>query len=127
LLAILRQRAGGECRCDEGVVAQLLRKRKKKLLVAVDWVDIKGFQTLMASIVLKGRSIPICWASTTNHIYDGHRSRNAFEESLLMVLRDIIPRQIKVIVLADRGFGRTELASSVSSNAWGTSSASSPR
>ncbi len=92
------------------LVAKLLKKRKKKLLVAVDWVDIQGFQTLMASIVLKGRSLPICWASTSNHIYDGHRSRNAFEESLLLVLRSMIPRQIKVIVLADRGFGRTALA-----------------
>jgi hypothetical protein len=93
------------------IVAQLLKKRKKKLLVAVDWVDIKGFQTLVASIVLKGRSIPIAWASTTNHVYDGHRSRNAFEESLLLVLRDMIPRSIKVVILADRGFGRTALAS----------------
>jgi hypothetical protein len=92
------------------IVAKLLKKRKKKLLVAVDWVDIKGFQTLVASIVLKGRSIPIAWASTTNHVYDGHRSRNAFEESLLLILRDMIPRTIKVVILADRGFGRTALA-----------------
>jgi hypothetical protein len=94
-----------------GIVAKLLKKRKKKLLVAVDWVDIKGFQTLMASVVLKGRSMPIAWASTTNHIYDGHRSRNAFEESLLLVLRSMIPTSVKVIILADRGFGRTALAS----------------
>jgi hypothetical protein len=92
------------------IVAKLLKKRKKKLLIAVDWVDIKGFQTLMASVVLKGRSTPIAWASTTNHVYDGHRSRNAFEESLLLVLRDMIPRKIKVVILADRGFGRTALA-----------------
>lgn len=94
-----------------GIVQRLLKKRKKKLLVALDWVDIKGFQTLMASVVLKGRSIPICWASTTHHLYDGHRSRNAFEESLLLVLRDMIPKPIKVLILADRGFGRTALAS----------------
>jgi hypothetical protein len=93
-----------------GIVAKLLKKRKKKLLIAVDWVDIKGFQTLMASAVLKGRSTPIAWASTTNHVYDGHKSRNAFEESLLLVLRDMIPRTIKVVILADRGFGRTALA-----------------
>lgn len=93
-------------------IARLLKKRgkKKKLLVVLDWVDIKGFQTLVASIVLKGRSTPIAWASTTNHIYDGHRSRNAFEESLLLVLREMIPQTIKVVVLADRGFGRTTLA-----------------
>jgi len=94
-----------------GIVAKLLKKRKKKLLIALDWVDIKGFQTLLASAVLKGRSTPIAWASTTNHVYDGHRSRNAFEESLLLVLRDMIPWSVKVVILADRGFGRTALAS----------------
>jgi hypothetical protein len=92
------------------IVARLLKRRKKKLLIALDWVDIKGFQTLMASAVLKGRSIPLCWASTTNHVYDGHRSRNAFEESLLLVLRDMIPEKVQVVILADRGFGRTALA-----------------
>ena len=93
-----------------GIVARLLKKRKKKLLVALDWVDVRGFQTLMASAVLKGRGTPIAWASTTNHVYAGHRSRNAFEESLLLVLRDMIPLKIKVVILADRGFGRTALA-----------------
>jgi hypothetical protein len=95
-----------------GIVGLLLQKRnkKRKLLIALDWVDVRGFQTLMASLVLKGRSTPIAWASTTNHVYDGHRSRNAFEESLLLVLRDMIPPTIKVIILADRGFGRTALA-----------------
>lgn len=94
------------------IVVKLLKKRsgKKKLLVALDWVDIKGFQTLLAGVVLKGRGTPIAWASTTNHVYDGHRSRNAFEESLLLVLRDMIPRNIKLVILADRGFGRTALA-----------------
>jgi len=94
------------------IVARLLKKRskKKKLLIALDWVDIKGFQTLLASVVLKGRATPIAWASTTNHIYDGHRSRNAFEESLLLALRSMIPEKIKVVILADRGFGRTALA-----------------
>jgi hypothetical protein len=93
------------------ILARLLKKRKKKLLIALDWVDVRGFQTLMASAVLKGRSTPIAWASTTNHVYDGHKSRNAFEESLLLVLRDMIPPNLKVIILADRGFGRTALAS----------------
>jgi hypothetical protein len=92
------------------ILARLLKKRKKKLLIAMDWVDVRSFQTLMASAVLKGRSTPIAWASTTGHVYDGHKSRNAFEESLLLVLRDMIPLNVKVIILADRGFGRTALA-----------------
>lgn len=93
-----------------GIVGRLLKKRKKTLLVALDWVAIKDFQTLMASAVLKGRSTPLCWASTTNHVYEGHKSRNAFEESLLLVLRSMIPETITVILLADRGFGRCALA-----------------
>ena len=93
-----------------GVVKRLLRKRKKPLLIALDWVDIKGYQTLMACAVLKGRAVPLCWASTSGHVYEGHKSRNAFEESLLLVLRSMIPAGQKAIILADRGFGRTELA-----------------
>jgi len=93
-----------------GVLKRVLKKRKKKLLISFDWTDIKNFQTLVASVVFKGRSTPICWASCPKHVYDGHRSRNAFEESLLLVLRSMIPRPVRVILLADRGFGRTELA-----------------
>ncbi len=93
-----------------GIVARLLKKRKKSLIVALDWVDIRGFQTLVASAVLQGRSVPICWASTTGHVYNGHKSRNAFEESLLLVLRSMVPPSVKVIILADRGFGRSMLA-----------------
>jgi len=93
-----------------GVVAKLVKRRTKPLLVALDWVDIKGYQTLVASAVLKGRSTPLCWASCEGHTYDGQRSRNAFEESLLLVLRSMVPAGVKVILLADRGFGRAALA-----------------
>lgn len=93
-----------------GIVAAILRQPNKALIVAIDWVDIRGFQTLVAAVVLKGRAVPICWASTTNHEYEGHRSRNAFEESLLLVLRTMIPETVRVIILGDRGFGRCALA-----------------
>lgn len=101
-----------------GIVGRLVnRKRKKPLLVAFDWVDIRGHQPLAASAALRGRSVPLCWASTQGHAYDGHRRRNPFEESLLLVLlllllRSMIPRSVKAIILADRGFGRASLAPS---------------
>src|SRR5512140_1600535 len=34
-----------------GILRRLLKKRKKRLLVALDWVDIRGYQTLMACCV----------------------------------------------------------------------------
>jgi hypothetical protein len=93
-----------------GVVGRLVRKRKAPLVVAVDWVDLRGFNVLVASAVLRGRSVPLCWASCEGHTYAGHRSRNAFEESLLLVLRSMVPPAVGVILLADRGFGRCALA-----------------
>jgi len=103
-----------------GVVRRLVGKRKNPLLVALDWVDVREFRTLVASAVLKGRSVPLCWASCEGHAYDGHRSRNAFEQGLLLVPRSMVPRSMvprsmvprvedggpRVILLADRGFGR---------------------
>lgn len=91
------------------VIRRLTKGRKKKpLLVALDWTDIGHFHTLMAAAVMRGRAVPLLWASYT----DGQltRSRNSFEESLLRLLVTLLPGGVKVILLADRGFGRTELA-----------------
>lgn len=91
-----------------GVVARLLKRRKKKpLLVAFDWTDLRGFCTLMAAAVMKGRAVPLLWASYPK--WELHKSQNNLEEGLLYLLRDMIPATVKVILLADRGFGRTEL------------------
>lgn len=90
------------------VVRPLTRKRKKPLLVALDWTDIRGFHTFMAAAVMKGRAVPLLWASyTTGQL---HRSQNSFEEGLLWLLVTMLPPKVKVILLADRGFGRAELA-----------------
>jgi DDE family transposase len=90
------------------VVRRLARKRKKPLLVALDWTDVRSFHTLMAAAVLKGRAIPLLWATYTDGQF--HRSRNAVEEGLLRLLVSLLPPGVTVILLADRGFGRTELA-----------------
>lgn len=93
-----------------GPIYRLVKRRKKPLLVSLDWTDIRGLTTLMAAAVIGGRAVPLCWASCPRNVYEGHRSRNAFEESLLGVLRTMIPTRVKVILLADRGFGRTSMA-----------------
>jgi hypothetical protein len=100
----------------QGVWNQLLRSARKAhkhkpLVVSFDWTDIRGLQTLMACVVIKGRSVPLTWASCAKNVWEGHKSRNSFEESLLLLLRAMIPQEWKtpIILLADRGFGRTEL------------------
>jgi len=91
-----------------GVSARLCQRRKKPLVVAVDWVDIRSFQTLMAAAVMKGRTVPLLWASYAK--WELFKSRNALEEGLLHLLRTLIPERVPVILLADRGFGRVEMA-----------------
>lgn len=62
----------------------------------------------MAAAVLKGRAVPLLWASYT----DGQlfRSQNSFEERRLRLLVSMLPEGVKIILLADRGLGRIELA-----------------
>jgi len=92
-----------------GVVAGLVKRRRRKpLLVAFDWTDIRGYCTLMAAAVIRGRAVPLLWASYPK--WELHKSQNSLEEGLLYLLRDMIPESVKVILLADRAFGRTELA-----------------
>jgi hypothetical protein len=94
-----------------GIVKRVWASTKQRpLVIALDWTDIKGYQSLVAALVLKGRAVPLCWASCRKDTYEGHRSRNAFEESLLLVLKAMLPAGRRVILIADRGFGRTELA-----------------
>jgi hypothetical protein len=91
-----------------GVIRRLTRRRTKPLLVALDWVDVRSFQTLMAAAVRRGRAVPLVWASYPE--WRLFRSQNSLEEGLLRLLRSLVPAGVRVIVLADRGFGRAELA-----------------
>jgi hypothetical protein len=101
-----------------GLVRHLLKRRHvrpgrrprpvRPLLVAFDWTDIRTFHTLMAAAVMKGRAVPLLWATYTK--WKLAKSQNNLEEGLLRLLRDLIPLGVPVILLADRGFGRTELA-----------------
>jgi hypothetical protein len=92
-----------------GVVRRLLKRRRKRpLLVALDWTEVGDFCTLMAAAVMKGRAVPLVWVSIAKAQLK-HR-RNTLEEQLLRQLVDMLPEGVSVIVLADRGFGRAELA-----------------
>jgi len=91
-----------------GVIAQLVRKRKKRLLVSLDWTEVRDFHMLMAAACIGGRAVPLLWASYPE--WKLLRSQNSLEEGLLRLLRTLIPETVRVVVLADRGFGRAEWA-----------------
>jgi Transposase DDE domain len=92
-----------------GLIRRLCKRRKKKpLVIALDWTDLRSFQTLMAAAVMKGRALPLLWE--THPRWKFHKSQNAIEEGLLVLLRTLVPESVPVVIGADRGFGRTELA-----------------
>jgi hypothetical protein len=95
----------------QGPLAWLFRGKawkKRPLLVSFDWTEVRNFHTLMAAAVIRGRGIPLLWASYPE--WELHKSQNNLEEGLLRLLKTMLPEGMRVILLADRGFGRTELA-----------------
>ena len=76
------------------------------LLVALDWTTLPGnIQVLMTAIPFKGRAIPLLWhICLHSEIKD---SQNKKEERLVARLNNlIVPSGKKLILVADRGFGR---------------------
>jgi len=92
-----------------GVIRRLVRpSRKKPLVVGMDWVEFRRFHTISLCAAIQGRAVPLLWASYPE--WELHKSQNNLEEGLLRLLRTMIPSKVRVILLADRGFGRTEMA-----------------
>lgn len=90
-----------------GVIGFLARPRAR-LLVSMDWVEIRTFPCIMLAARIKGRAIPLLWSAY--HYQNLFRSQNNIEYGLLRALRTMVPPSTQVLLLADRGFGRTEMA-----------------
>jgi len=91
----------------EGLIRWLARPRQR-LLVSLDWVDIRHFQCLVLAARLRGRAIPLLWA--VYRYEDVYRSQNNLEYGLLRAFSVLVPDSTHVTILADRGFGRAEMA-----------------
>jgi len=79
-----------------------------RLVVAVDWVDVREYKVLRAAVPIGGRSIPVLFAAYTK--WDVFKSQNAFEEGFFALLRTLLPERTHAVIIADRGFHRAELA-----------------
>jgi hypothetical protein len=89
-------------------VVQWISRPRKRLLVSIDWVDIRQFHCLVLAARLRGRAIPLLWA--VYKYEDFYRSQNNLEYGLLRVFRTMLPQTTEAVILADRGFGRAEMA-----------------
>lgn len=85
-----------------------LAQPSRRLIVSLDWVDLRTFPCLMLAAWHKGRAIPLLWQ--VMRWEDLYKSQNDVEYGLLHLLRAYLPESVEVIVLADRGMGRAEMA-----------------
>jgi hypothetical protein len=89
------------------VIERWVKKRKKKLLVSFDWVDIRGYKTLVAAANIRGRAVWLLWKSVPQSGLNLNMSR--IEEEVLFELRQMLPNTFRTIILADRGFHKSRL------------------
>lgn len=75
--------------------------------VALDWThfDADGHSTIAAYLITNhGRATPLVWRTFPNAELTGGGRTDA-EDLLLLRLQEVVPQGVKVILLADRGFG----------------------
>ena len=83
---------------------------RKRIEVTMDWTDFdRDDQTTLAiSLVLKhGRAIPLVWLNVRKSELEGRRATH--EKTAVQELRHALPEDVRVTLLADRGFGDTKL------------------
>jgi len=83
---------------------------RTEIVIALDWTDFDDDDqtTLVASLVTNhGRPTPLVWLTVQKSTLKG--LRNDAEDGVILRLRELIPKEVKVTLLADRGFADQKL------------------
>ena len=83
---------------------------RKEILVAMDWTefDKDGHSTIALHLVTRhGRATPLLWKTVPKGKLKDNR--NEFEDEMLLRLKEVLSSEVKVTILADRGFGDRKL------------------
>jgi hypothetical protein len=79
---------------------------RKEVVVAMDWTefDADDHATIALHVVTShGRTTPLMWKTHKKSTLK--KRRNDYEDELLARFRELLPQDVRAIVLADRGFG----------------------
>jgi len=104
-----------ETQSKELVASRLIHQLRRRLKLApdkpveiiIDWTSVGDYQVLSALVGVKGRAVPVLqWAVRK---WEFETSQNKLEEQFLQSLRHSIAGSEKALIVADRGFGRTDL------------------
>jgi len=78
---------------------------RKELMVAMDWTTFAGDEHHMVSINIltgKGCSTPLLWRTVDKKRLKHNRAR--YEDQILSRLKAVVPNDVKITMVADRGF-----------------------
>lgn len=92
---------------------------RKDAVIALDWTDFDAddHTTLAAYLVTShGRATPLAWKTVKKSELKG--ARNGHEDALLDQLHEVVPRDVRVTILADRAFGDQEMYRSLQARGW---------
>jgi hypothetical protein len=81
-----------------------------EIVVAMDWTDFDadGHSTLMLSQLTEhGRATPLLWLTVRKA--ELKERRNHYEYWIVTQLAELLPTEVKVLLVADRGFGDAKL------------------
>jgi Transposase DDE domain len=95
--------------CYEYYVPYIIGARKE-IVVAMDWTDFdkdKQATITISLITSHGRATPLIWKTVSKSTLKS--KRNDYEDEVLHRLKEVLPEDMHVTVLADRGFGDTKL------------------
>jgi len=88
-------------------LARLIYPEEDFLPVIIDQTAIGDVQVISANVPTEGRSIPL--AIYTFEYRKIESSQNLLEEEFLTSVSSLLPREIKVVQIADRGYGKGAL------------------
>src|SRR3954449_2554528 len=81
---------------------------RKDIVVAMDWTDFDADGHLALKLVTRhGRATPLIWLSVLKD--ELSNARNDYEDAAVRRLAEVLPDDVKVTILADRGFADTKL------------------
>lgn len=85
---------------------------RPSIAVAMDWTDFDadGQATIMLSLLTgHGRATPLVWLTVDKKTLK--KRRNEYEYRVLVRLAELLPADVQVLIVADRGFGDKKLYS----------------
>jgi hypothetical protein len=83
---------------------------REEIYAALDWTDFDadGHTTLVLSMITNhGRATPLVWRTVRKKGLKNRR--NGYEDDLLRFAASVMPKGVRVTILADRAFGDTKL------------------